>query len=174
MSSLLTQLFPTPASAPASVSAPISSAALPGIEGRFDGSAMPNPGKMGFSWILGSMSGAEKWAGKTGSNNMAEYFGFISLLDAISLNVTPPASITIHGDSLLIINQVNGTWKVKDQKLAILHALATKILEILRSRGITIMIEQQPRSFNAQADSLAKNAPDGTRIVEIIKKWEST
>lgn len=92
--------------------------------GYFDGSSTPNPGPMGYGWVMGSadpgtrydaetlhdrVQGGERWG--NGTNNQAEYLGLIALLDAICTRhaaPSPPRLIVIRGDSQLIIRQLIG------------------------------------------------------------------
>ena len=45
------------------------------------------------------------------SNNVAEYAGVLHALKCLSS--CPPGRVTIYGDSNLVINQLNGRWRIK-------------------------------------------------------------
>jgi len=45
------------------------------------------------------------------SNNLAEYAGVLHILKYLSTR--PPGRVTIYGDSNLVINQLNGKWRVR-------------------------------------------------------------
>ncbi|MGH2511179.1 MAG: ribonuclease HI family protein, partial [Candidatus Limnocylindrales bacterium] len=54
------------------------------------------------------------------TNNVAEYVGVVRALAlAIDLGAT---EVDMLLDSKLIVEQVNGRWRVKDARLAVLHA----------------------------------------------------
>lgn len=59
-------------------------------------------------------------------------------------------------DSKLIVEQLHGRWRVKDAKLAPLHAEAKQILAEFRRWSATHV----PRAQNATADRLANEALD--------------
>ena len=54
--------------------------------------------------------------GKVMSNNVAEYAALIHVLQY--LLPRSPGHVVIHGDSRLVINQLNGEWRVRDALLA--------------------------------------------------------
>ena len=49
--------------------------------------------------------------GSAMSNNLAEYAGVLHILKYLCAR--PPGRVTIHGDSNLVINQLNGKWRVR-------------------------------------------------------------
>jgi hypothetical protein len=49
--------------------------------------------------------------GSTMSNNVAEYAGVLHVLRYLASRL--PGRVTIHGDSNLVINQLNGKWRVR-------------------------------------------------------------
>ena len=89
------------------------------------------------------------------SNNVAEYLGFIAILEYLSLEnhrICEPSSITIFGDSNLVIQQMFGTWRIKKGFYVPLAIKAKKLLETFsRIEGRWI-----PREQNFIADELSK------------------
>lgn len=96
----------------------------------FDGSSLGNPGPSGGGAVLEmdfapfSKIEVAQHIGHATCNE-AEYQGLIcGLHEAIKVGVK---QITIHGDSQLVVNQVNGTFKTKNHRLMVLlrevHAL---------------------------------------------------
>ena len=86
------------------------------------------------------------------TNNEAEYSALIHGLHmAKEMNV---ASISIYSDSQLIVNQVNGEFRVKHENMIPLHAEATELLDDFDSWSL----EYIPRDDNAVADKLCKAA----------------
>lgn len=65
--------------------------------------------------------------------------------------------ITLNiGDSQLILKQVEGTFKVKNENLKLYHAKATKLLKRISNYSF----EYIPRARNSRADALANMAMD--------------
>jgi hypothetical protein len=63
--------------------------------------------------------------GKAMSNNVAEYAGVLRILKHLA--TLPARRVTIHGDSNLVINQLNGKWRIK-KGLYLSIAIETKEL----------------------------------------------
>lgn len=86
------------------------------------------------------------------TNNESEYMSLISSLNKfrdLKLN----GSLTIKMDSLLVVNQVLGLWKVNKHHLA---DLKKDVLSI----GVKYELIHIKREFNAVADALANKAYD--------------
>lgn len=123
-----------------------------------DGGARGNPGIAGAGAVLYNEEKqiiwkGSKFCGET-TNNVAEYMGLIIGLEkALELEIT---DLTVFMDSNLIVEQMNGNWKVKNIGLKPLFekakALAEKIPEIL--------FQHIPREKNKIADRLANEAMD--------------
>lgn len=99
--------------------------------------------------------------GKAMSNNVAEYAGVLRILRYLSSR--PPGRVTIRGDSNLVINQLNGKWRVR-KGLYLSIAIETKeLLAHLRGLGWQINLCWIPREQNEECDTLSKkigNTPD--------------
>lgn len=88
------------------------------------------------------------------TNNVAEYTALVTGLEAaLARGVT---DIEIFLDSELVVHQVKGEWKIKNDRL---RPLAVKAQSLLRRFG-TMTIEHIPRSLNEAADALANLAMD--------------
>ncbi len=88
------------------------------------------------------------------TNNVAEYTG---LLRALALAEELGAEeVSLLLDSMLIVEQLRGRWRVKDAKLAPLHAEALARLGRFRRWSA----RHVPRSENRAADALANEALD--------------
>ena len=86
------------------------------------------------------------------SNNVAEYSGFISILEfLISMDLNKEA-ITVYGDSKLVIEQMFGDWRIKKGFYKPIALKAKKILENFPD----ITGEWIPREENGIADELSK------------------
>jgi phosphoribosyl 1,2-cyclic phosphate phosphodiesterase len=90
----------------------------------------------------------------TRTNNVAEY---VAVLRALELAADLGAvEVDLLLDSLLVVEQVRGRWRVKDAKLAPLHAEARARLAGFRRWSAAHV----PRAQNHQADALANAALD--------------
>lgn len=130
------------------------------IKCYFDGSCGPkNPGgKMGFGVsIMKEGIEIEKYAHSTSphphnSNNVAEYAALewtLNKLIELGLNEEP---IHIHGDSMLVISQMQGKWKLK-KGMYLEYAKACKALLPFFPK---VKFEWIPRHLNQHADELSK------------------
>ncbi|MDR2338791.1 MAG: ribonuclease HI family protein [Deltaproteobacteria bacterium] len=121
-----------------------------------DGSSINNPGPAGAGAVLLDSGGELVFRlcmplGK-GTNNFAEYKALIyGAGEALGRGVR---DIEIRMDSMLVVNQMNGNWKVKNQQLQALVALAKDVLAGFDGWRLSYI----PREQNALADAAAKEA----------------
>jgi ribonuclease HI len=88
------------------------------------------------------------------TNNVAEYAGLIDALEtALEAGAT---EIQVISDSLLLVNQMLGTYRVKHPNLQPLHRKAKG----LASRFRSFSIRHTLRAGNKEADRLANVAVD--------------
>lgn len=127
-----------------------------------DGGARGNPGPAGIGFVVYQVSpGAEIILEKRGNylgvatNNQAEYEALIQGLTWLSEN-NHTRHLDIFMDSLLVVNQIKGQYKVKNQELKPKHLAVTKLLDIFPSYSINHI----PRDDNSLADELANQAMD--------------
>jgi ribonuclease HI len=98
------------------------------------------------------------------SNNVAEYAGVLHILKYLSSR--PPRRATIHGDSNLVINQLNGKWRVR-KGLYLSIAIETKeLLAYLRGLGWQISLCWIPREQNEECDALSKKIGNTADSIE--------
>lgn len=97
----------------------------------FDGGSLGNPGKGYGSYEIsqnGEVVRLERLEyGDNITNNQAEYRTLIAALSWLGAELgarRASARVVVHGDSKLVINQVNGTWKVKHENMRPLVAAA--------------------------------------------------
>ena len=119
----------------------------------FDGCSKGNPGPAGAGAVLYEKD-IEVWAGRLfvgekETNNIAEYASLVLGLNEASNKGCK--ELLVRGDSLLVINQMKGTYKVNSDALRILYDRA-KVLEKQFSK---IEYEHIPREKNSRADQLA-------------------
>lgn len=88
------------------------------------------------------------------TSNVAEYRALIAGLEAAQ--AFPARAVRVRADSLLVIRQLEGKWKVKHPNLRPLHARA---LELLRGYD-EVDLAHVPREQNADADLLVNAALD--------------
>lgn len=131
----------------------------------FDGLCEPrNPGGVATYGIViqrngktiyedGGLAEAEPWTDDA-SNNVAEYSAVIKALEWLDQNEKHDSSVIIRGDSKLIVNQLNGKFKVKSLRIIELHHKAKKLLSKFRH----LKIEWVDRSLNEEADRLTRIA----------------
>lgn len=129
------------------------------ITAYFDGGARSNPGPAGYGVYIVDDAGTvmAELSGSLGitTNNVAEYNGLIAALQwAIDQNLT---AITVKGDSLLIIEQMRGNYKVKNEGLKPLHMKARMLVMQIGN----VRFEHVPRENNKDADRLSNVGMDG-------------
>ena len=126
----------------------------------FDGACLGNPGPMGAGVVV-ACDGKRRTLAKPlgrGTNNIAEYEAAIAGLSlALSMGAT---SVTLHGDSQVVLRQLGGTYKVKAAGLKGLHARAQALMAELQD----VKLEWVPREQNAEADELSKTAAEGRSV----------
>jgi queuosine biosynthesis protein QueD len=126
-----------------------------------DGGSRGNPGPSGIGFTievddgrgLETICDGGAFIG-TATNNQAEYQALIwGLRNALALDVS---QLTIHADSELMVKQILGSYKVKNEALKPLFLTAKQLLAKFNSYNISHVF----RSDNSQADTLANQAMD--------------
>jgi ribonuclease HI len=123
-----------------------------------DGGARGNPGPAGYGVRIEQPDGTlvDEFCESIGvaTNNVAEYRGLIAALDWTKAN--GHRELEIRSDSLLLVQQMRGNYKVRHPGLQPLHAKARLLAhEIGRVR-----YEHVRREANVHADRLANAAMD--------------
>jgi ribonuclease HI len=130
-----------------------------------DGASRGNPGPAGYGVYMTTDSGETiEVAGYLGTttNNVAEYAG---LLDALDLAADEGATeLEIISDSLLLVKQMLGEYRVKHPNLIPLHQRA----RVAARKFKRFSIRHTLRAGNKEADRLANLAVDRAdgRLVE--------
>jgi ribonuclease HI len=118
----------------------------------FDGCSKRNPGPAGSGAMIKNETNVI-WSGSENigiaTNNVAEYKGLI-----LGLKHCTEGKYLIKGDSMLIINQMNGKYKINSPHLLILHNEAKKII---KDNKLDVTFHYIPRAENKEADQLANN-----------------
>lgn len=132
------------------------------ITAYFDGGARGNPGPAGWGAyivgddgeVLAELSGALGIA----TNNVAEYHGLIAALEwAVERGLT---ELAIKGDSLLLIEQMRGNYRVKNEGLIPLHQKARTLVAKIGK----VTFEHVRREQNKDADRLSNAGMDANRV----------
>ena len=123
-----------------------------------DGACRGNPGPAGSGAALVNEEGhvvaeAIRFLGNS-TNNVAEYTALIIGLEEARHHDV--ADLEVRMDSKLVVEQMNGRWRVRDAKLI---PLAIKARELVAQFPKT-RIRHVPRVENAIADALANRAID--------------
>jgi len=132
-----------------------------------DGGARGNPGPAGIGFLMTDEKGKElvrhgEAIGKA-TNNVAEYTAVRLALSWLvnSLKGRDQRAI-FYLDSQLVVNQLNGNYKIKNAKLRELVIEVRSLEQELRKqKGIEIEYNFIPRDKNEQADALVNQALDG-------------
>jgi ribonuclease HI len=123
-----------------------------------DGGARGNPGPAAFAYVLEAEDGAVLAAhGETigvATNNVAEYSALIAGLEkALELGL---ADVEVVSDSELMVKQMRGEYRVKNEALQELHAQAGRLARRIGSVTYTAV----RREHNELADRLVNEALD--------------
>ncbi len=124
-----------------------------------DGGSRGNPGPAGFGVRVERPDGTllEELAESIGvaTNNVAEYRGLIAALEWA--RARGERALHVRSDSLLLVQQMLGRYRVKHPGLQPLHARARLLAHEIG--GVTF--EHVRRESNTHADRLANTAMDG-------------
>jgi ribonuclease HI len=122
-----------------------------------DGASRNNPGESGAGvYILRDGEPFEqiaRYLGKT-TNNIAEYTAAIIGLEHAAK--AGARKVKLFADSELMVKQINGLYKVKNEGLKPLH---TKVKGLIARIG-SVEVQYIPRERNKEADALANKAID--------------
>ena len=130
---------------------------------RFDGGANPNPGPCAGAYVIYKDNEVIAEGGdyiEKGTNNIGEYTGLIRGLErCYKLGIT---NLKVEGDSLLVISQVTGKWKINQEHLRHLCNEAKSLIQFFAS----VKLDHIRREYNSHADRLSDNT------LEKKSKWE--
>lgn len=122
-----------------------------------DGASRNNPGPSGIGILIKKnkeVIGEYAYSLGILTNNQAEYYALlIALLHFNEFN--EKCKVTIYTDSQLLARQIEGIYKVRDEKLQILHR---KCQRLLKAHPWTM--KHILREYNKVADSLANKGID--------------
>ena len=98
----------------------------------------------------------------SGTNNSAEWHGAVASLQFAKDVLNSPIGLTIKRviirmDSMLVVKQLTGEWKIKEPRLKVFHDQATGIVGEL---NIPVKFEWVRREHNTDADQIANRCLD--------------
>ena len=126
-----------------------------------DGGARGNPGPAAYGFVLeaddGTVLAAEGEAIGVATNNVAEYSGLIAgLRRALELHVP---EVEVVSDSELLVKQMRGEYKVKNETL---RGLSLEAARLARQIG-NVEYRHVKRAHNELADKLVNEVLDAAR-----------
>ena len=128
------------------------------ITAYIDGGARGNPGPAGYGAFIvdaeGQVLAELHGALGTATNNVAEYQGLLAALAWAAEHRHP--RLHIKADSLLLVEQMRGNYRVKNAGLIPLNQRA----RLLVSRIGHVTFEHIPREHNKDADRLSNVGMD--------------
>jgi len=129
---------------------------VPNIILRIDGCSLGNPGPAGVGVLMENKNGETvvKRSKAIGirTNNEAEYMALIEALKLASR--FKGGEVTVYSDSLLLVKQMRGEYKVADKALKELYLKVRK----LQNNFSSVSYVHVSRNANSKADWLAKEA----------------
>jgi probable phosphoglycerate mutase len=128
------------------------------ITANIDGGARGNPGPAGYGVVIRDADGntLDELHGALGvaTNNVAEYNGLLAALRWAKEH--GHAALHVRADSLLLVEQMRGNYKVKHPGLQPLYARA----RLLAHEIGRVTFEHVRREFNKDADRLSNLGMD--------------
>lgn len=124
-----------------------------------DGGARGNPGPAAYGVVIQdgltgeTLAELADYLGET-TNNVAEYTGLLEGLRWIHEHVGD-AQVSVHMDSKLVVEQMSGGWKIKQDHL---RQIALQVRDVMPYNRVSYT--WIPREQNAHADRLANESLD--------------
>lgn len=126
-----------------------------------DGGARGNPGPAASAFVVDNAAGQliyqDAYLLGRATNNVAEYTAVKMALSWMRDNLDSETSIRFYLDSLLVVNQLNGDFKIKNEALV---AVAQEIKTIAQDFK-RVTYQHIPREKNKRADLLVNQVLDG-------------
>ena len=127
-----------------------------------DGASRGNPGAAAYGYVIkrdGQLLVEEAGCLGEMTNNQAEYTALVRALEH-ALELGPDDRVVVHSDSELMVKQLNGEYRVKNEDLRPLYEEALDLSE--RFTGGVRFVHVR-REKNRRADELCNEALDGKR-----------
>lgn len=131
-----------------------------------DGASRGNPGESGIGIVLKDaqdnlITSQYGYIGQT-TNNIAEYAALATCLKLAQKMKC--SNLIVHSDSELMVRQLNGQYKVKDEGL---KKYFQRIKKILTESQYQFTIKFVPREKNQEADQLANIGIDTKKRLRV-------
>ncbi len=131
-----------------------------------DGGSRGNPGHAGSGAVVRDPSGkivaeVSEYLGHA-TNNVAEYTGILRALEKLLTYLgkeSREADVVVKMDSMLVVKQMNGEYKIKHPNLVPLAAQVNELRKFFKS----VSFGHVYREHNKEADKLANVAMDRGR-----------
>lgn len=128
-----------------------------------DGGSRGNPGPAGSGAIIRNESGetvatVSEYIGVS-TNNVAEYTAVLRALEKLAAmleSTSKEADVEVRMDSMLVVRQMSGEWKIKHENMKPLAASTNQVIQRFRSVSFVHVY----REDNKDADKLANAAMD--------------
>ena len=119
-----------------------------------DGASKGNPGESGIGLLVRTEQGEtvfshSAYIGRV-TNNIAEYTALLTLVR--KMQTVRCSRLLVHSDSELMVRQMNGEYRIKNEELRKLH---DEIRKILIASPFEFEIKYVSRDANKEADRLA-------------------
>jgi ribonuclease HI len=127
-----------------------------------DGASRGNPGEAAWAYVIERDEGDTiEEANRLGlaTNNQAEYTALVRALEH-ALELGRHHRVVVHSDSELMVKQLNGEYRVKNEDLLPLYEQARALA---RRFDHPVVFKHVRRGQNARADQLCNEALDGLR-----------
>lgn len=126
-----------------------------------DGGARGNPGLAAIGVVVcdqnGTVLDSHKDCIGIATNNVAEYLALIAAYEIVKLR--HETNVAFHLDSELVVKQMRGEYKVKDDKMKQLYAVIKQEEKRFGSVSYTHLRREHP--YMQKADRLVNDALDG-------------
>src|SRR5437868_1769597 len=133
------------------------------LSAYIDGGSRGNPGEAGAGVYFPGVVHIAEYLG-VGTNNYAEYS---ALLIALRFAVyTKCTELKVMADSELVVRQINGEYKVKNEGIQVLHAAAMRWIALVPQFSIHHIY----REDNKEADKLANRSMDTRKNSVVFDK----
>ncbi len=140
-----------------------------------DGGSRGNPGPAAFGTVVSDATNGEVLAEfgeffEHATNNFAEYRGAIAGLEYVH-DLDPDARVEVRLDSKLVVEQMSGRWKIKNDDI---RKLALRARDAHDPSLVTYT--WVPREQNAKADAIVNEVLDsalGGGSRELMREWSA-
>jgi ribonuclease HI len=131
-----------------------------------DGASRGNPGESGIGLLVRTETGqpvlAEHGYIGMATNNIAEYTALVALLKRAKR--WKCARLLVHSDSELMVRQLNGQYRVRDE---VLRRLYQQVTRLVAGAPFPVEIVHIPRAENHEADRLANMGIDTRKRIRM-------